>query len=125
INMPQARVLPRVALKIRKPVSSTSRTVCGRAGGYKTCDIGEYYGMGSLTTLQRQVQGLARLAAALDPPQLDAELLLAHALGISRTRLKSHPEEPWQPAEAARYLALVERRARGEPLAYITGRRDF
>ena len=81
--------------------------------------------MASLTTSQLLAQGLARLTSAIDTPHLDAELLLAHALGIPRTRLKSHPEEPRQPAQVTRYLALVERRAHGEPLAYITGHRDF
>jgi release factor glutamine methyltransferase len=56
---------------------------------------------------------------------LDAELLLAHALGASRARLISHPEDAANPENAAQFHALVARRARGEPLAYITGRKDF
>jgi len=58
-------------------------------------------------------------------PRLEAELLLAHCLGTRRERLKSHPEEPRSAAEAARYRALIERRAAGEPLAYIVGAKDF
>lgn len=63
-----------------------------------------------------------RLGAASDTPRLDAELLLAHALGVSREAVllgragDSVPEG---------YAALVERRAAGEPLAYIVGQRDF
>lgn len=75
--------------------------------------------------------GAGRLRTALvsrDPdasPDLDAELLLAHALGVARARLRSHGEEI-PPAEAAtRFLALIERRAAGEPVAYILGRKDF
>jgi release factor glutamine methyltransferase len=56
---------------------------------------------------------------------LDAELLLAHALGASRARLRSHPDDAATPEVAAQFDALVARRARGEPLAYITGRREF
>jgi release factor glutamine methyltransferase len=56
---------------------------------------------------------------------LDAGLLLAHILGISRTRLLAHTEMALEPSAAGRYAALVERRARGEPLAYLTGRREF
>jgi len=57
--------------------------------------------------------------------RLDAEVLLAHALGRPRGWLLAHPEaEP--PAHATRaYLSLVARRARGEPVAYLTGLREF
>lgn len=65
-------------------------------------------------------------AAAPDAtPQLDAELLLARALSASRARLRSHPEEVPPPDAARRYLELIERRAAGEPIAYILGRKDF
>lgn len=67
----------------------------------------------------------ARLAAVSDSPRLDAELLLAHALGAPRTRLRSAPEERVDPATAARFAALLERRAAGEPVAYLVGRREF
>ncbi|HXY97594.1 MAG TPA: peptide chain release factor N(5)-glutamine methyltransferase [Steroidobacteraceae bacterium] len=56
---------------------------------------------------------------------LDAELLLAHVLAVPRARLKSHPQAPVEPAAAERFLALLGRRAAGEPLAYLTGRREF
>ncbi len=71
---------------------------------------------------------LEQTLAARDPgatPGLDAELLLAEALGVSRTRLRSHPEEIPGTDAAARYLQLIERRAGGEPVAYILGRRGF
>ena len=58
-------------------------------------------------------------------PGLDAELLLAHALGVGRTRLRSHGEEVPAADAALRFLALIERRAAGEPVAYILGRKDF
>jgi release factor glutamine methyltransferase len=58
-------------------------------------------------------------------PDLDAELLLAHALGITRVRLRSHPEDALAAAAADRFLRLIERRAAGEPVAYLTGRREF
>lgn len=54
--------------------------------------------------------------------RLDAELLLAHALGISRERLLLTLAD--QPIPAG-FAALVERRARHEPVAYITGTRAF
>jgi release factor glutamine methyltransferase len=58
-------------------------------------------------------------------PELDAELLLAHSLGVGRARLRSHGEEVPAAAAAARFLELIERRAAGEPIAYILGRKDF
>jgi release factor glutamine methyltransferase len=69
--------------------------------------------------------GTARLAGHSGSAGLDAELLLAHVLNVPRARFRSHPEDV--PAQAARslYLELIERRARGEPLAYIVGYRDF
>ena len=54
-------------------------------------------------------------------PRLDAELLLAHALGISREALLLDLARPVPPG----FAALVERRAAHEPVAYITGRRGF
>jgi release factor glutamine methyltransferase len=71
-------------------------------------------------------EGGARLATAgHETPVLDAELLLAHALGSRRARLKSHPEDVPDDAAHRRYTEMIERRARGEPLAYIVGYKDF
>ncbi len=58
-------------------------------------------------------------------PNLDAQLLLAHVLGVSRARLRSHPEAAPGTTAAGRYRALLERRASGEPVAYLTGEKDF
>ena len=58
-------------------------------------------------------------------PALDTELLLAHALGVGRARLRSHGEDVPTAAAAASFLALIERRAAGEPIAYILGRKEF
>jgi len=80
------------------------------------------------TLLERGAQRLRISAAAQGPgatPDLDAELLLVHILGTSRARLRSHPEEAASDAQSKRYTELIERRATGEPLAYVIGRRDF
>ncbi len=63
-----------------------------------------------------------RLAAGSDTPRLDAELLAAHALGVTREVLLLGRLDDPEPEE---FEALVSRRAAGEPLAYITGTRDF
>ena len=62
-----------------------------------------------------------RLEAISDTPLLDAELLLAHALGIDRKQLLLRP-----PAEIpAEFEALLARRLAGEPIAYVIGTRAF
>jgi release factor glutamine methyltransferase len=58
-------------------------------------------------------------------PGLDAELLLSYAFGTSRARLRSHPETVADASLRERYIALIKRRATGEPLAYVIGRRGF
>lgn len=68
------------------------------------------------------VQATARLAAVSDTPRLDAELLMAHALGVARSDLLlRHLDDPAPTA----FAALVNRRLRHEPIAYITGTRAF
>jgi release factor glutamine methyltransferase len=78
-----------------------------------------------LTTAALVQEGVQRLHASLPSAQLDAEVLLAHVLHVHRTRLKSHPEEMRSENERELYLTLIDRRASGEPLSYLTGRRDF
>jgi release factor glutamine methyltransferase len=58
-------------------------------------------------------------------PRLDAELLLAHALGADRVRLVLDSERELSAEELGRYRALIQRRRSGEPIAYILGRREF
>ena len=78
--------------------------------------------------LQEAVPQLRASPAGTGPaaaPELDAQLLLAHVLGAPRARLKSHPEEVPPPQPALRFRQLLERRAAGEPLAYLTGTKEF
>ena len=66
---------------------------------------------------------LARARDMIDPA--DAALLLAHALGKSRSWLFAHADDALGEAEAARFDVLLARRAAGEPVAYLTGWRGF
>lgn len=71
-------------------------------------------------------EGVERLGRVTDRPRLDAEILLAAALGKPRVWLLAHPEERILDCEATdRYEAHVTRRAHGEPLAYILGEKEF
>ena len=56
---------------------------------------------------------------------LEAEILVRHVLGIDRAALHTGPERPVSPEETEAVQALAERRARGEPTAYLTGHRWF
>lgn len=62
------------------------------------------------------------LSRSSDTPRLDAELLMAAALGIARDRLIL--EDPKGPAPES-FFGYIERRTKGEPVAYITGHRAF
>jgi release factor glutamine methyltransferase len=79
-------------------------------------------------TLVREAlaRGTAALATAgAETPRLDAELLLAHALGVERSRLALDSGEPVERRAVAEFDALLARRAAREPVAYILGRKDF
>lgn len=75
-----------------------------------------------MTAAEALRRAAERLAGASDTPRLDAELLLAHANGIDREQLILKLRD--LPVPDA-FDALVERRRAGEPVAYITGTRDF
>lgn len=57
--------------------------------------------------------------------RLDAELLLAHALGKTRIALYTSFDTPVLEAERVRFRELVKRRGTGEPIAYIVGEKEF
>jgi release factor glutamine methyltransferase len=68
----------------------------------------------------------ARLSAAgIDSARLDAEVLLAHALGMGRTTLFIRLRDPVAPDTASRLETLLRRRERREPVAYLTGEQEF
>lgn len=67
-----------------------------------------------------------RLAAAGIPQAgREARLLLAHVLRLDEARLIARPETELAAAESGRFEELLERRAAGEPSAYLLGRREF
>ena len=66
-----------------------------------------------------------RLANASDTPHLDAEVLLCHCLGKNRSYLRAWPEHQPSEAQSLLFWNLIERRCQGEPIAYLTGQREF
>ncbi len=75
--------------------------------------------MGVAPALRQATERLALISAT---PRLDAELLLAHALEIDRNDLLMRQRDLSVPPG---FEALIDRRLTGEPIAYITGARDF
>jgi release factor glutamine methyltransferase len=68
----------------------------------------------------------ARLSVAgSETARLDAEVLLAHILGIDRSILAAHPEAVLSTGQLAGYESHVTRREAGEPVAYIRGVKEF
>lgn len=64
-------------------------------------------------------------ARGIENPRLDAEVIVAHALGIDRTRVIIESLRPLEGAELAELRALIKRRRAHEPIAYLRGFREF
>jgi release factor glutamine methyltransferase len=75
------------------------------------------------TLLQRSTRELA--TSGSPSPRLDAEVLLMHFLKTDRVQLYMHSEEEIPEEECKGFSHWVERRRRGEPVAYITGWKEF
>ena len=75
-----------------------------------------------MTVAQALRQAAASLAATSDTARLDAELLMAQALGVSRSDMLLRHMQDSTPET---FAALVERRAAHEPVAYILGKKEF
>lgn len=73
----------------------------------------------ALTWATQALQGLPT------PPEREARYLLAACLGCSLDRLFAAPSRYLEPVEQSRFESFVEARQRGEPLAYLTGHREF
>ncbi len=60
-----------------------------------------------------------------DTATLDAQILLAHVLNISRASLYTHPERVLTASEQGKFDKLIHQRQEGVPIAYLTGEREF
>ena len=80
----------------------------------------------SSTTIESALFQAARAIAEIsENPRLDAEALLAWILGVPRSYLFAHPGEELRDQPASDFSDAVSRREKGEPLAYITGSKEF
>jgi release factor glutamine methyltransferase len=72
-----------------------------------------------IKTAEQKLQSLSKT------PRLDAEILLAQVLKQNRVYLHAHPEKLLTTEENTTFDLLLERRSRGEPIAYILGFKEF
>lgn len=78
------------------------------------------------TYRQAQRAAAERLASLSHAsPELEAALLLCHLLGVTRSHLFAWPDKSLTQQQQANYEHLIQRRLAGEPIAYITGEREF
>jgi release factor glutamine methyltransferase len=79
-----------------------------------------------MITIRQALQAAtAQLGPSSASPRLDAEVLLAHVLGTSRALVLAESRQELLPAQQAAFDALIERRAALEPVAYLTGHKEF
>ncbi len=74
------------------------------------------------TALELAMQELSPLNS---DSRLEAEILLGHLLNKNRAYLFAHPEALISPAQSEAYKKLISQRAKGIPIAYLTGQREF
>ena len=80
----------------------------------------------SITSIQHVLnQAQLTLTADSESPRIDSEILLAHVLECNRTYLRTWPEKSLSPEQQTQFQQLISRRSAGEPIAYITGKREF
>ena len=95
-----------------------------RNGGLRTSGAARAEGADSVAVALRRAG--ARLGdAGVSAPRLDAEVLLMKVLGWSREDLYRNPEGALGESRAERFESLVSRRVGAEPVAYVTGSREF
>src|SRR6266704_5178225 len=80
-----------------------------------------------MTTIRQTLeQGILTLTKAGQVnARLDAQVLLSHTLHVERSALYTYPELLVTPEQEQQFLTLIERRSHGEPVAYLTGNKEF
>ena len=75
--------------------------------------------------IQQLTQARQERQLPIENPRLDAQVLLSHVLGKERSYIYIYPDQKLDAAQEARWHDLLTRRARGEPVAYLLGHREF
>lgn len=74
---------------------------------------------------QALAQAQIKLSSTPADSVLDAEILLSFVLATTRTYLYTHPEQKLTEAQLQAFNQLIEQREQGQPIAYLTGSREF
>lgn len=82
-------------------------------------------GIERTATIGAVLRAAGKALSSSETPELDAQVLLAHVLGADRAFLFAHPEQVLADAHIGKFRSMIERRAAGEPIAYITGGKGF
>jgi len=80
-----------------------------------------------MTTIHQALEQATRSLTQADQAdaRLDAQVLLSHTLHTERSFLYAYPQHVLSSEQELQYLDLIERRSRGEPVAYLTGHKEF
>ncbi|MEO6457317.1 MAG: peptide chain release factor N(5)-glutamine methyltransferase [Chloroflexia bacterium] len=78
-----------------------------------------------MTVSEALQQAAKRLSSNSSSPRLDAEVLLAHLLGTPRASLLANSQQVLTAKQSTTMKGLIERRTHGEPVAYLTGHKEF
>src|SRR5205823_11641678 len=80
-----------------------------------------------MTTIHQALEKATLSLAQADQTnaRLDAQVLLSHTLHTERSFLYAYPEQVLTSEQEQQYQTLIERRSRGEPIAYLTGHKEF
>jgi release factor glutamine methyltransferase len=78
-----------------------------------------------MMTIREALEQATHTLAGRSNARLDAQVLLSYVLDAERSQLYAYPERTLTPDQEQRFLALIERRVRGEPVAYLTGHKEF
>ena len=80
-----------------------------------------------MTTIYQALEHATRTLthAGQTNARLEAQILLRHILHVERSVLYAYPERVLTPEQEQQFLSFIERRSRGEPIAYLTGHKEF
>jgi len=80
-----------------------------------------------MTTIYQALEQATRTLthAGQTNARLEAQILLRHILRIERSALYAYPERVLTPEQEQQFISFIERRAQGEPIAYLTGHKEF
>lgn len=107
-------MVPKTERNLRDPgIEEADQALKGGAGRSPT------------SAAQALQEAAASLRGVSDSPRIESEILLMHVTGSSRARLLAHTERTLTSAQVARYGKLVDDRAAGYPLPYLTGEIEF